>query len=122
VPMDRSSQTSVDEIADQVFRLSTWVPDISEQGFTFNQFLLTGDQPFSVPLRYAAAFSVGFSGHREGDPNGTTALDLIRPRRGRRVRGNEPAAGRRTTRRGHSRSLGLHALGERPVRPASHCR
>ncbi|MFZ1163416.1 MBL fold metallo-hydrolase [Mycobacterium sp.] len=39
-------QTSVDEIADKVFRLSTWVPDISEHGFTFNQFLLTGDQPF----------------------------------------------------------------------------
>jgi flavorubredoxin len=46
VPMDRSLHTSVDEIADQVFRLSTWVPDISEHGFTFNQFLLTGDQPF----------------------------------------------------------------------------
>ena len=44
--MDRSLHTSVDEIADQVFRLSTWVPDISEHGFTFNQFLLTGDQPF----------------------------------------------------------------------------
>ena len=45
VPMDRSLHTSVDEIADQVFRFSTWVPDISEHGFTFNQFLLTGDQP-----------------------------------------------------------------------------
>ena len=36
--------TSVDEIADNIFRFSTWVPDISEHGFTFNQFLLTGDQ------------------------------------------------------------------------------
>jgi flavorubredoxin len=25
--------------------MSTWVPDITEHGFTFNQFLLTGDEP-----------------------------------------------------------------------------
>jgi flavorubredoxin len=39
-------QTKVDEIAPDIFRFSTWVPDISEHGFTFNQFLLTGDEPF----------------------------------------------------------------------------
>ena len=38
--------TTVDEIADGIFRLSTWVPDITEHGFTFNQFLLTGEEPF----------------------------------------------------------------------------
>ena len=38
--------TQVDEIAPDIFRLSTWVPDITEHGFTFNQFLLTGDEPF----------------------------------------------------------------------------
>jgi flavorubredoxin len=38
--------TTVDEIAAGVFRLSTWVPEITERGFTFNQFLLTGDEPF----------------------------------------------------------------------------
>lgn len=38
--------TAVDEIAEGVFRFSTWIPDITEHGFTFNQFLLTGDQPF----------------------------------------------------------------------------
>jgi len=38
--------TTVDEIAPRVFRLSTWTPDITDQGFTFNQFLLTGEQPF----------------------------------------------------------------------------
>ena len=37
--------TTVDEIADGIFRLSTWVPDITEHGFTFNQFLLKGDDP-----------------------------------------------------------------------------
>jgi flavorubredoxin len=38
--------TTVDEIAPKVFRLSTWIPGITEDGFTFNQFLLTGDEPF----------------------------------------------------------------------------
>jgi len=44
--MDTALQTTVDEIADGIFRLSTWVPGITEHGFTFNQFLLTGEQPF----------------------------------------------------------------------------
>jgi flavorubredoxin len=39
-------ETTVDEIAPAVYRLSTWVPAITENGFTFNQFLLTGDEPF----------------------------------------------------------------------------
>jgi flavorubredoxin len=38
--------TTVNEVADGIFRLSTWVPDITDKGFTFNQFLLTGDEPF----------------------------------------------------------------------------
>lgn len=36
----------VDEIGTDFYRLSTFVPDITEKGFTFNQFLLTGDEPF----------------------------------------------------------------------------
>jgi len=38
--------TQVDEIGVGIYRLSTWIPDITEHGFTFNQFLLTGDEPF----------------------------------------------------------------------------
>jgi flavorubredoxin len=38
--------TTVDEIADGIFRLSTWVPDIAPPaGFTFNQFLVAADEP-----------------------------------------------------------------------------
>jgi flavorubredoxin len=44
--MNTGLETKVDEIADGIFRLSTWVPAITEHGFTFNQFLLTGEQPF----------------------------------------------------------------------------
>jgi hypothetical protein len=39
-------QTSVDEIAPNEFWLSIWIPGITEDGFTFSQFLLTGDEPF----------------------------------------------------------------------------
>jgi flavorubredoxin len=38
-------QTTTDEIADGIYRFSTWIPDISPDGFTFNQFLITGDEP-----------------------------------------------------------------------------
>jgi flavorubredoxin len=44
--MDTGLLTKVDEIASGIFRISTWVPGITEHGFTFNQFLLTGDEPF----------------------------------------------------------------------------
>ena len=38
--------TSVDEIADGIYRLSTFVPEIEPPaGFTFNQFLVLGDEP-----------------------------------------------------------------------------
>src|SRR4051794_25484996 len=37
--------TNVHEIADGVYRMSTVVPDAAPGGFTFNQYLLTGDEP-----------------------------------------------------------------------------
>ena len=47
-------RTEVSEIADGIYRLSTFVPDIAPPaGFTFNQFLVLGDQPllFHTGLR-----------------------------------------------------------------------
>jgi flavorubredoxin len=38
-------QTSVHEIAEGVYRLSTCVPDIAPGGFTFNQYLVDADEP-----------------------------------------------------------------------------
>ena len=35
----------VDEIADDIFRISTWIPEVSEEGFTFNQFLIRAEEP-----------------------------------------------------------------------------
>ncbi|MUL64203.1 MBL fold metallo-hydrolase [Mycobacterium sp. CBMA 234] len=44
--MNADLSTAVDEIAPDIYRISTWVPGITEHGFTFNQFLLTGDEAF----------------------------------------------------------------------------
>jgi flavorubredoxin len=47
-------QTSISEIANGIYRLSTFVPEIGPpQGFTFNQFLILGDEPlmFHTGLR-----------------------------------------------------------------------
>lgn len=38
-------ETTVSEIADRIYRLSTCVPDIAPGGFTFNQFLIDADEP-----------------------------------------------------------------------------
>jgi flavorubredoxin len=43
---DNIMTTSVTEIADGIFRLSTFVPEVAPPaGFTFNQFLIRGDEP-----------------------------------------------------------------------------
>jgi flavorubredoxin len=47
-------ETKIHEIADGIYRLSTYVPDIAPPaGFTFNQFLVLGDEPlmFHTGLR-----------------------------------------------------------------------
>ena len=38
-------ETQVDEIADGIYRLSTFVPEVGPTGFTFNQFLIDDEQP-----------------------------------------------------------------------------
>ncbi len=37
--------SAVDEINDGIYRISTFVPEVTPVGFTFNQFLVTGDEP-----------------------------------------------------------------------------
>ena len=39
------THTLIDEIADGIYRLSTFVPDVGPTGFTFNQFLIDDDEP-----------------------------------------------------------------------------
>ena len=38
-------QPTITEIADDIHRISTWIPDVSPEGFTFNQFLVMADEP-----------------------------------------------------------------------------
>ena len=38
-------QTRVDEIADGIYRLSTFAPEVTPEGLTFNQFLIDADEP-----------------------------------------------------------------------------
>jgi len=38
-------ETKTHEIADGIFRFSTYVPDITPDGFTFNQFLIRAEEP-----------------------------------------------------------------------------
>ena len=42
---DGTMQTTTNEIADGVYRLSTTVPEAAPGGFTFNQYLIDGDEP-----------------------------------------------------------------------------
>lgn len=49
--------TKVDEIARGIFRLSTFVPDISPTGFTFNQFLLVDDEPLLFHTGHRSTFT-----------------------------------------------------------------
>ena len=39
---------SLDEIADAIYRISTFVPEVGLEGFTFNQFLLTTEEPCCI--------------------------------------------------------------------------
>src|SRR5262249_50611511 len=38
-------ETRVDEIADRIYRLSTFMPAVGPRGFTFNQFLVDAEEP-----------------------------------------------------------------------------
>jgi flavorubredoxin len=62
-------ETNVTEIADNIYRLSTWVPDIAPPaGFTFNQFLVVADEPLLF-----------HTGHRQMFPLVSEAMSRIIP-------------------------------------------
>jgi flavorubredoxin len=78
--------TRIDEVADGIFRLSSWVPKVTADGFTFNQFLIRAEQPMLFHCGHRAMFGqisqavarlipveslrwIGFS-HLEADESG----------------------------------------------------
>lgn len=69
-------KTDVAEIADGIYRLSTFIPDIAPPaGFTFNQFLITAAEPllFHCPADVSARFSSAFVDNSDR----ATALDQL---------------------------------------------
>jgi flavorubredoxin len=49
-------KTEVTEIADRIYRLSTLVPQIGPNGFTFNQFLIDADEPMLFHYGHRSMF------------------------------------------------------------------
>src|SRR5579875_1619276 len=60
--------TTINEIAENIYRISTWVPVIGPGGFTFNQFLVDAEQPLLF-----------HTGHRSQFPGVTEAIETVRP-------------------------------------------
>ena len=48
--------TTVDEIADGIYRISTYIPEVGPDGFTFNQFLLDAEEPLLYHTGMKALF------------------------------------------------------------------
>ena len=58
--------TTTDEIAADVFRISTFVPEIGPTGFTFNQFLVRADEPLLFHTGPRKMFPLTLEGLGEG--------------------------------------------------------
>jgi flavorubredoxin len=50
-------ETRIHEIADGVYRLSTWIPEVTPDGFTFNQFLIDADEPMLFHAGHRGMFA-----------------------------------------------------------------
>jgi flavorubredoxin len=57
---------AVDEIADHIYRLSTFVPEVGPTGFTFNQFLIDDEEPLLF-----------HTGHRAMAPEVAGVIDRV---------------------------------------------
>jgi hypothetical protein len=78
--------TRIDEIAERIYRLSTFVPEIAPPvGFTFNQFLVLGDEPLlfhtgkrrMFPDVRAAVARIMPPEQHGGSPSGTTSRTSV---------------------------------------------
>ena len=70
----------IDEIADGIYRLSTFVPDIAPPaGFTFNQFLVLGDEPLLFHTGLRRMFPSVREALGADHPARAPALDRVRP-------------------------------------------
>ncbi|MEV6324071.1 MBL fold metallo-hydrolase [Nocardia sp. NPDC051787] len=49
-------ETHTDEIADKIYRISTFIPEVGPSGFTFNQFLIDAQEPLLFHTGMRALF------------------------------------------------------------------
>src|SRR5215831_820603 len=83
--VEECMETKISEIADGIYRLSTYVPDIAPPaGFTYNQFLVLGDEPLMFHTGLRKMFPVNRDALSRIMP--ADRLDRVRAFRGRRVR------------------------------------
>jgi hypothetical protein len=86
-------KTEVAEIASGIFRLSTFVPDIAPPaGFTFNQFLITANDPMLFHCGGRGMFPLVSAAVSTIMPGRASAMDQLWTRRVRRMRVDEPLA------------------------------
>lgn len=76
-------ETRIDEIADGIYRLSTFVPDLAPPaGFTFNQFLILGDEPLMFHTGLRQMFPLNRKAPLPHHRARRAPLDRVRPLRG----------------------------------------
>ena len=123
-PGETAMETKISEIADGIYRLSTYVPDIAPPaGFVFNQFLVLADEPLMFHTGLRKMFRAQPRCPEPHHAGGPAALDCLRPFRGGRVRRDERMARRRAAGAGGARTDRLHGLAQRLRRsPTPHPR
>ena len=79
-------ETRIEEIADRIYRLSTFVPEIAAPaGFTFNQFLVLADEPLLFHTGKRRMFPDSARCARTDSATRAAAMDRLRALRVRRV-------------------------------------
>ena len=108
--------SSITEIAPDVYRISTYVPEFDLQ---FNQFLVKDDEPLLYHTGTRAMFPLLFETVRKDHRTVNDPLDRLQPLRGGRMRCPQPMARSGTFRRGRVYLRGSGGQRERFRHPAS---
>ena len=74
-------ETTTNEIAPDIFRISTFVPEVGPTGFTFNQFLIRADEPLLFHTGPRAMYPLVSAAVEKLIPVRVPAVDHIRTRR-----------------------------------------
>ena len=75
---------NISEIADGIYRISVFVPDIAPPaGFTFNHFLVLGDEPLLFHTGLRKMFPLVSEAVSRIMPVREPSVDHVRPLRGR---------------------------------------